>query len=102
MRTPAWEPVDASVTVVGQSAPVLRLETNRNMLAINSYSTADTGVVAPLVDVGAGTAADYARQPVAGKIVLADGVGRRRVHRSRREARRARRAGVSNAGVHAA
>jgi aminopeptidase YwaD len=73
MRTPAWEPVDASVTVVGQSAPVLRLETNRNMLAINSYSTADTGVVAPLVDVGAGTAADYARQPVAGKIVLADG-----------------------------
>jgi aminopeptidase YwaD len=42
------------------------------MLAINSYSTPDSGVVAPLVDVGAGTAADYARQPVAGKIVLAD------------------------------
>ncbi len=72
MRTPAWEPVDASVTIVGESSPVLRLATNRNMLAINSYSTPDTGVVAPLVDVGAGTPADYARQPVAGKIVLTD------------------------------
>jgi aminopeptidase YwaD len=72
IRVPAWEPVDASVTIVGESAPVLRLATNRNMLAINSYSTPDSGVVAPLVDVGAGTAADYARQPVAGKIVLAD------------------------------
>jgi aminopeptidase YwaD len=73
MRQPAWEPVDASVTVVGESAPVLRLETNRNMLAINSSSTPDTGVAAPLVDVGAGTPADYARQSVAGKVVLADG-----------------------------
>ncbi len=73
MRTPAWEPVDASVTVVGEAAAVLRLATNRNMLAINSYSTPDTGVVAPLVDVGAGTPTDYARQSVAGKIVLADG-----------------------------
>src|SRR5689334_17072205 len=43
------------------------------MLAINSYSTPDTGVVAELVDVGAGTPADYDRQPVVGKIVLADG-----------------------------
>ena len=73
MRAPAWEPVDASVTIVGESSPVLQLATNRNMLAINSYSTSDTGVVAPLVDVGAGTAADYARQPIAGKVVLADG-----------------------------
>jgi aminopeptidase YwaD len=73
MRTPAWEPVDASVTVVGEAAPVLRLATNRNMLAINSYSTPDTGVVAPLVDVGAGTPTDFGRQSVAGKIVLADG-----------------------------
>jgi hypothetical protein len=73
MRQPAWEPVDASVAIVGESSPVLRLATNRNMLAINSYSTPDSGVVAPLVDVGAGTAADYARQSVSGKVVLADG-----------------------------
>lgn len=74
---PAWDPVDASVTIVGESRPVLQWATNRNMLAIGSYSTPDTGVVAPLVDVGKGTEADYARVNVAGKIVLADGnVGR--------------------------
>jgi hypothetical protein len=74
MRTPAWEPVDASVTIVGESQPVLRFATNRNMLAIMSFSTPDTGVVADLVDVAGG---GYAKTPVAGKIVLADGnVGR--------------------------
>ena len=74
MRTPAWEPVDASVTIVGEAQPVLKFATNRNMLAIMSFSTPDTGVVAELVDVAAG---DYDKTPVAGKIVLADGnVGR--------------------------
>lgn len=74
---PAWEPVDASVTILGESAPVLQWSTNRNMLAIGSYSTPDSGIVAPLVDVGKGTEAEYERANVAGKIVLADGnVGR--------------------------
>jgi hypothetical protein len=74
---PAWEPVDASVTIVGQSTPVLALATNRNMLAIGSYSTPDSGIVAQLIDVGKGTAADYDKANVSGKIVLADGnVGR--------------------------
>jgi len=77
MRTPAWEPVDATVTIVGDSAPVLRFATNRNMLAINSFSTPDTGVVGRLVDVGKGTAAEYDRAPVRGAIVLVDAnVGR--------------------------
>ena len=77
MTRPAWDVVDASVTVVGETAPVLRFATNRNMLAINSYSTPDTGVVAELVDVGKGTPAEYDRAPVAGRIVLIDGnVGR--------------------------
>lgn len=77
IRQPAWDPVDASVTIVGESEPVLRFATNRNMLAINSFSTPDSGVLAALVDVGKGTAAEYDRAPVAGKIVLADGgVGR--------------------------
>ncbi|HEX3865775.1 MAG TPA: hypothetical protein VHV78_03450, partial [Gemmatimonadaceae bacterium] len=77
IRTPAWEPVDASVTILGESAPVLRFATNRNMLAIESFSTPDTGIVAQLVDVGKGTPAEYDRSPVAGTVVLADGnVGR--------------------------
>jgi len=77
IKTPAWDPVDATVTIAGESTPVLSWATNRNMLAINSFSTPDSGVLAPVIDVGKGTPADYARTPVAGKIVLAEGnVGR--------------------------
>jgi hypothetical protein len=71
--TPAWDVEDASLTIVGEPVPLLRYATNRNMLAINSFPTPDTGVVAEVVDVGRGAAADYERVPVAGKIVLADG-----------------------------
>jgi hypothetical protein len=77
LRQPAWDPVDASVMIVGESSPLLQWSTNRNMLAIASFSTPDTGIVAPLIDVGRGTAADYDRSPVAGKVVLSDGgIGR--------------------------
>ena len=76
LRQPAWEPVDASVTIVGESQPVLTFATNRNMIAINSFSTPDTGVVAELVDVGKGAPDDF-KASVAGKIVLAQtAVGR--------------------------
>ena len=75
MNAPAWDPVDASV-VVGRDT-ILRWATNRNMLAINSFSTPDTGVLAPVVDVGKGSAAEYDRTNVAGKIVLVEAsVGR--------------------------
>jgi hypothetical protein len=77
IRVPAWDPVDASVTILGEKTPVLSFKTNRNMLAIQSFSTPDSGVVAELVDVGKGAAADYDKVQVAGKIVLADGnIGR--------------------------
>jgi hypothetical protein len=75
MASPAWDPIDAAV-VVGRDT-ILRFATNRNMLAINSFSTPDTGVLAPIVDVGKGTPADYDRASVAGKIVLVEAsVGR--------------------------
>ncbi|HEY6829793.1 MAG TPA: M28 family peptidase [Gemmatimonadaceae bacterium] len=75
MNAPAWDPVDASV-VVGRDT-ILRWATNRNMLAINSFSTPDSGVVASIVDVGKGTPADYDKASVAGKIVLVEAsVGR--------------------------
>jgi hypothetical protein len=38
MSNPAWEPLDASLTIVGTDTPVLRFATNRNMLAVNSSS----------------------------------------------------------------
>ena len=73
MRGPAWDLIDASLTIVGDKAPLLKLATNLNMLATNSWSTPDGGITAELVDVGKGTAADYDRASVTGKIVLADG-----------------------------
>ena len=73
MRNPAWDVVDASLTIVGDKTPLLRLATNLNMLAINSYSTPDSGIVAEVVDVGKATPAEYDAAKVAGKIVLADG-----------------------------
>jgi hypothetical protein len=73
LRGAAWDLIDASLTIVGDDAPLLTAATNFNMLAINSMSTPDTGVVAEVVDVGKGTPADYQRAgSVTGKIVLVE------------------------------
>ncbi|MFN8581783.1 MAG: M28 family peptidase [Gemmatimonadaceae bacterium] len=49
LRGPTWEPDSASLTVAGETVPLLRFETNRNMLAINSFSTPPGGVEAEVV-----------------------------------------------------
>ena len=69
---PAWDPIDASVTIVGEQEPLLGYATNRNMLAINSASTPDNGVIAEVVDAGKGTPAELDRLNVTGKVVLAE------------------------------
>jgi hypothetical protein len=72
MERPSWTPVDASLEIVG--GPVLlRFATNRNMLAINSFATPDTGVVGEVVDVGRGQPADFEGKSLAGKIVFIEG-----------------------------
>jgi aminopeptidase YwaD len=67
----AWDMIAASLTIEGDQKPLLESSTNFNMLAVNSSSTPDTGVVAEVVDIGKGT--DYDRASVAGKIVLVNG-----------------------------
>ena len=72
----AWEPLDATVTMLeagGGASPVLALPTNRNMLAINSFSTPEGGVEAELVRVDAASPAALDAANVRGKIVLSDG-----------------------------
>ncbi len=78
MAQPAWEPLDATVTIEGDTAPLLRFTSNRNMLATNSFSTPDGGVSASVVWAGNGTPADFdAAGEVRGKIVAANAsVGR--------------------------
>lgn len=77
MAQPAWEPVDASLSIEGEDAPVLQFVSNRNLLATNSYSTGPNGVRAELVDAGRGTPAELDAANVRGKIVFAEtGLGR--------------------------
>ena len=77
MAAPAWEPLDASLSIEGEPDPVLRFATNRNMLASNSFSTPAGGVSAELVDGGRGTPAELDAAKVRGRIVFAEaGVGR--------------------------
>ena len=77
MASPAWEPVGATLAIAGDSVPVLRFASNRNMLATNSYATVAGGVEAELVDAGDGAPGRLDSLGVRGKVVLArTGVGR--------------------------
>jgi hypothetical protein len=72
MRRPTWEPVSSSLTIAGESEPLLQSATNRNMIAINSASTAAEGETAELVYVGKGTKADFEGKDLKGKIIFGE------------------------------
>jgi aminopeptidase YwaD len=72
MKKPTWEPVNASLSIVGDEMPLLQFATNRNMLAINSASTIDEGMTAEVIDVGKGTDKDFEGKDVNGKIVFGE------------------------------
>ena len=77
MSRPAWDPLDASLTIVGEAEPLLQFDSNRNMIAAYSYSTPAGGVEAPLVYVGRGRPADFEGLDVEGAIVFGEtSVGR--------------------------
>ncbi|MBV6520767.1 MAG: hypothetical protein MNPFHGCM_00885 [Gemmatimonadaceae bacterium] len=72
LRAPTWEPDSARLTIVGDAVPLLTFATNRNMLAMQSFSTPPSGVEAEVVLWE--SLADTLRTPsdLTGKIVLAD------------------------------
>ena len=72
MKRNTWEPVNASVNILGETAPLLAFATNRNMIPINCPSTPTGGVTAEVVFVGKGTAADFEGKDLKGKIVFGD------------------------------
>lgn len=76
MRDPAWTPLAASITLDGQSAPLQAFARNLNMIAANSIATPPGGVRAELVHVGIGADSNFARVPVAGRIVFTTGNAR--------------------------
>lgn len=72
MKRNTWEPVNASVTILGESTPLIAYATNRNMIPINCPSTPAEGVTAEVVFVGKGTPADFEGKDLKGKIVFGD------------------------------
>lgn len=81
-RANGWDYTVGTLTMLGERGQLdeilLSRERHRVALCINSFSTSEGGVVAPVVDVGAGAAeGDYAGKEVKGAVVLGDaGSGR--------------------------
>jgi aminopeptidase YwaD len=69
---PGWDYSVGTVSIPGETTPILSKERDRVSLAINSFSTPPGGVRARLVDVGRGSAADYGKTDVKGAVVLGD------------------------------
>ncbi|MFN9308549.1 M28 family peptidase, partial [Gemmatimonas sp.] len=84
MAGDAWTPHDARLTIVGRPVPLQTLAGNLNMIAINSASTADSGVTAPLVDVGTGSDSAFRALNVRGAVVLTTGNARNVLPRAQR------------------
>ena len=70
MKNPTWEPVDAELSIVGASEPLLKYETNRNMIFLNASSTPEEGVVAEVVHIE--SLNDFKTKDIKGKIVFAE------------------------------
>ncbi|WP_347172891.1 M28 family peptidase [Polaribacter uvawellassae] len=49
LKRPTWESVDANIIINGEANPLLAHTTNRNMIALNSYSTPKEGVTAEVI-----------------------------------------------------
>lgn len=73
MKHRTWEPVDASLYIVGEKEPLLQFRTNRNMIAMYSAATPASGITAELVYIGKGSPKEYEGKEVKGKIVMGEG-----------------------------
>jgi aminopeptidase YwaD len=71
MRGPTWEPINASVTIEGESKPLLQFVTNRNMIAMYSGSTPAGGVTADVVFVERAKLSTFS-DDLKGKILFSD------------------------------
>jgi len=72
MSRPTWEPVDASLHIVGKEEPLLQQSTNRNMVYLNSHTTQTEAEVVWIQDM-----TELNAKKVKGKIVFGEMSGRR-------------------------
>jgi hypothetical protein len=49
LQNPTWESVNAIVTIEGSAVPLLQHVSNRNMIALNSFSTPKEGITAEVI-----------------------------------------------------
>ncbi|TMM29671.1 M28 family peptidase [Polaribacter aestuariivivens] len=70
LKNPTWESVDASLQIEGEIVPLLEHATNRNMIALNSYSTPKEGISAEVVYIE--DIKNINKTDVKGKIVFAE------------------------------
>jgi len=72
MKNNTWEPVDASVDIIGESQPLISYKTNRNMIPINCGSTPPGGVIANVVYIANVLPAEIEKLDLKGKILFSE------------------------------
>lgn len=72
MKRNAWEPIDANITIMGESSPLQFFSSNRNMIPINCPSTPAEGVTAEVVFVNKATKEDLEGKDLKGKIIFGE------------------------------
>ncbi|MDO1502092.1 M28 family peptidase [Winogradskyella maritima] len=70
LERPTWESVNASVTIIGDTKTLLKHDTNRNMIALNSFSTPAEGITAEVVYID--NPRNISKVDVEGKIVFVE------------------------------
>lgn len=70
LKRPTWESVNANVKIKGDATYLLEHATNRNMIALNSYSTPEKGIEADVVYIK--DVKNLGKTDVKGKIVFAE------------------------------
>ena len=70
LKKPTWEAVNALVSINSEKEPLLQHASNRNMIALNSYSTPKEGILAEVIYIK--DIKNIAKFDVKGKIVFAE------------------------------
>ncbi|WP_316830963.1 M28 family peptidase [Pedobacter aquatilis] len=72
MKNKTWEPVDASINIIGENQPLITYKTNRNMIPINCVSTPAEGVTAEVVFLEKIIPAELDKMDLKGKILFSE------------------------------
>lgn len=70
MKNNTWEPIGASLTMLGNEDKILEYSSNRNMIYLNSRSTPSAGIVGEIVHIE--NVEDLTPEKIKGKIVFAE------------------------------